>query len=283
MDIANILAAAAVAIVAGVGAYMLLVEPFRIQVRELELRLPGLPAAFDGYSILHLSDLHLTKLGLLERRLMEIIGSRPVDACMVTGDVTAEPRASDIFRRVCSAIEHRDPVYTVLGNSEHKPWLDTNMLVDALSFDEQVMLINSSAVIRRGNESITVVGVDDPYSRLDDAEKAFEGVDPTGFIILLTHCPSLAPEGTRRGADLVLAGHTHGGQVRIPGIGIVWTHMRRNGKLNNGLYMPGDIRRLTGFDPGDGVLFVSRGVGTSRIHIRFLCPPEVAYITLRRG
>ena len=62
---------------------------------------------------------------------MEILRGREVDACFITGDVTAEPRASDIFRRVCAAIPHRDAIYTVLGNSEHKPWLDEKMLAQA--------------------------------------------------------------------------------------------------------------------------------------------------------
>jgi len=275
--------------VAGAGAaaailgYSTFYEQFALRVRELELAFANLPEAFDGYTILHICDMHLTKLGLLEKRLMELISAREVDTCVVTGDVTAEPRASDIFRRVCSVIRHRDPIYMILGNSEHKPWLDTEMLINALSFDGLRMIINSSTTIERGGQRIVLAGVDDAYSRLADVDAAFSGVDPKEFIIFLTHCPSTAPEGVERGADLVLSGHTHGGQFRLPGAKWFWTHMRSNRALNDGLYLPNDLKRICRKDTGNSVLFVNRGVGTSRIHVRFLCPPEIAYITLRRA
>ncbi|MGI6296359.1 MAG: metallophosphoesterase [Armatimonadota bacterium] len=275
-----------IAVIAGIGAllaYMLLYEQFNLKVTELELSFPNLPPEYDGYTILHLTDLHLTKIGLLEKMTMRIISSREVDACFITGDVTAEPRASDIFRRVCSVIKHRDPIVMVLGNSEHKPWLDSQALVDALTFDGLKMLINESVVFTRNSGKVTIVGVDDAYYGLSDLDAAFDGVRPDDFVIFLTHTPSIAPDAIERGADLILAGHTHGGQVRIPGYGVLWTHMRANQSLNDGLYTSEDISRLTKIDAGHSKLFVNRGVGTSRIHIRFLCPPEIAYITLRKA
>lgn len=281
MDASAIYTAIGGAAAAGLGIYMTF-EQFSLQVRELELAFSNLPPAFDGYRILHISDLHLTKLGLLEKRTMEIIGMAEVDTCMVTGDITAEPRASDIFRRVCSVIKHRDPLFAVLGNSEHKPWVSTPIIREALTFDGLDMLVNSSARITRDGQSITIVGVDDPYSHSADIDAAFSGVDPKDFIIFLTHCPSTTPDGIARGADLVLSGHTHGGQVRIPGISWFWTHMRANRKLNDGLYTPDMLMRLLKDDVGESTLFVNRGIGTSRLHIRLFCHPEIVYITLRR-
>ncbi len=274
---------AAIAAVGALLAYMLLYEQFNLKVTALELSFPNLPPEYDGYTILHLTDLHLTKIGLLEKMTMRIISSREVDGCFITGDVTAEPRASDIFRRVCSVIKHRDPIVMVLGNSEHKPWLDSQALVDALAFDGLKMLINESIVFTRNSGRMAIVGVDDAYYGLADIDAAFDGVDPDDFVIFLTHTPSITPDAIQRGADLILAGHTHGGQVRIPGYGVLWTHMHENQALNDGLYTPEDISRLTKIDARNAKLFVNRGVGTSRIHIRFLCPPEIAYITLRRG
>ncbi len=266
----------------GLGAYAILYEQFALRTKELHISFPSLPHAFDGYTLLHISDLHLTKLGLLEKRTMEILSTREVDGCVVTGDVTAEPRASDIFRRICSTIPVRDPILLVLGNSEHKPWLDSDMLVEALSFPGLRILRNSSTTLEREGGSLAVVGVDDPYSRRSDMEAAFAGVDQESFILFLTHSPCVTPEAIERGADLILSGHTHGGQVRVPGLGPLWTHMHRNKRLNDGLYGPEDIRNATGTDAGHSVLFVNRGIGTSRLHIRFLCPPEIVYITLHR-
>ncbi len=157
------------------------------------------------------------------------------------------------------------------------------MLVEALSFSELKMLINSSHYIERGSQRLAIVGVDDPYNGLHDIDKAFNGVSPDEFIIFLTHCPSVTPEGISKGADLILSGHTHGGQVRIPGLGLLWTHMRANKKLNDGLYMPDDLKRILKMDIASSMLFVNRGVGSSRIHIRFLCPPEIVFITLRKA
>lgn len=272
-----------VAVGAALIAYMLLYEQFDLRITELELSFPNLPAAFDGYTILHLSDQHLTKLGLLERKTMQIVSSREVDACFITGDVTAEPRASDVFRRVCSVIKSRDPIVMVLGNSEHKPWLDSDMLAGALTFDGLKLLINESTTFTRSRDKIAVVGVDDAYYGLSDLDAAFAGVNADDFVVFLTHTPSITPDAIARGADLILAGHTHGGQVRFPFIGAVWTHMHSNQALNSGLYGPEDISKLTGIDAGQSKLFISRGVGTSRLHIRFLCPPEVVYITLRKA
>lgn len=267
----------------GLGAYAMLYAQFALQVRELDISFPNLPPAFDGYRLLHISDLHLAKLGLLEKRTMEIVSRREVDGCVVTGDVTTKARASHIFREICSVIPHQDPIVMVLGNAEHKPWLDSDTLTEALRFDGLQILTNSSTTIARGDESITVVGVDDAYSRHSDLDAAFSGVDPRSFILFLTHSPCVAPEAVQHGADLILSGHTHGGQVRVPGIGMLWTHMRRNKSLNDGLYGPEDLGRITGTDAGDSVLFVNRGIGTSRIHIRLLCPPEIVYITLHRA
>ena len=280
MDTAAIIAAAGAAVL---GGYSTCVEPFRIQLKELEFTFPNLPAAFDGYTILHICDFHLTKMGLLEKRAMQLIGSREVDTCIITGDVTRHPRASDIFRRVCSVIKRRDPIYMVLGNSERKPWLDPGTVVEALSFDGLEMLINSSTTLQRGRDRITLTGVDDPFSRRDDIESAFRCVDPHDFIVFLTHSPSVTPQAIEHGADLILSGHTHGGQVRLPFLRAFWTHMRANKALNDGLYPPEALEKILKKNAGHTVLFVNRGIGMSRLHVRFLCPPEVAFITLRRA
>jgi predicted MPP superfamily phosphohydrolase len=157
------------------------------------------------------------------------------------------------------------------------------MLVEALKFDGLEMLINSSAIIRRGDEHIRLVGVDDAYSQLDDVDAAFEGVCDNEFVVFLTHSPCAAPKGIEKGADLILAGHTHGGQVRFPFLGVIFTHTRSHKALNDGLYTSDRLAKLLKTDPGRAILFVSRGIGTSRLHIRLLCPPEIVYITLHRG
>ncbi|MDH7603200.1 MAG: metallophosphoesterase [Armatimonadota bacterium] len=277
-------AAALLGAAAACGSYGILIEQFDIRVRLLELSFPNLPAAFDGFTILHLSDLHTTKFGLLERRLANLLSQRETDLCVITGDISQTLRASQAFHRLVDTVRRREPtVYAVLGNSEHKPWISTDALIRALSREDLRFLINSSAALRRGEDSLVLVGVDDPYSRLADLDSAFEGVNPEDFIIFLTHCPSTTPEAIKRGADLILAGHTHGGQIRLPFLGVLWSHMRAFRRLNDGLYTPERLSKLLKRNCRSSVLFVNRGVGTSKFHVRFLCPPEIAYITLRRA
>lgn len=265
-------------------AYGVIFEQFNLKLRILQLDFANLPPAFDGYAILHLSDLHLTKFGLLESRLVKLLSDLEADLCVITGDITQTPDAAEAFRRICSSIRRREPtIYAVLGNSEHKPWTDTDLIVKAFSRENVQFLINSSQVVSCGSDRVVLVGVDDAYNCLDDVDLAFSGVDPDEFVIFLTHCPSTTPKAIDRGADLILAGHTHGGQVRLPFVGVLWTHMRANKQLNDGLYGPHRLAQILGRDCGNSVLFVNRGVGTSKIHVRFLCPPEIAYIRLRRS
>ncbi|MGQ9454797.1 MAG: metallophosphoesterase [Armatimonadota bacterium] len=264
-------------------AYGIIFEQFNLKLRVLELDFVNLPPAFDGYTILHLSDLHLTQFGLLENRLVKLVSDLEADLCVVTGDITQTPDAVKAFRRICSSIQRREPtIYAVLGNSEHKPWADTDLIVRVFSRENVRFLINSSQMIYRESDRVVLVGVDDAYSRLDDVDLAFSGVDPNDFVIFLTHCPSTTPRAIDGGADLILAGHTHGGQIRLPFVGLLWAHMRANKRLNDGLYRPDRLAQILGRDCGSSVLFVNRGVGTSKLHVRFLCPPEVAYIRLRR-
>jgi len=283
LDVNTIAAVIGGAAAACLGGYMLLVEPFKIQLRKIDLSFPDLPFAFDGFTILHLSDFHVNKMGLLEKRLVDLISSLHTDVCVITGDVTVNPRAAAVFHQICARINADDPLYLVLGNSEHKPWVDTQEMVSALEHERIHMLINSSHAVKRGGQEIAVVGVDDPYSRMDDLKTAFDGVDPNAFILMLTHSPSVTPDAIRRGADLILSGHTHGGQVRFPGLDVLFTHMRANKALSDGLYTPDQLSSTLGFDAGGSALFVNRGIGTSRLHIRLLCPPEIAVITLRKA
>ncbi len=150
---------------AGLGAYMLLYEQFNIQVRELELAFRTCRPRSTATPYCTSPTFTSPSSACSKSARWRSSRAARCDGCVVTGDVTAEPRASDIFRRVCSVIKHRDPILMVLGNSEHKPWLDTDTLTQALTFDGLQMLINSSTTLTRGGDSISVVGVDDPYSR----------------------------------------------------------------------------------------------------------------------
>jgi len=269
-------------IAGAIGAY-LFYEPYQVTVSNLNLHFTNLPAELDGFTILHLSDLHTRKFGLLEKRTKSLISSLSFDICVVTGDLATSPKALPHIQRMLGSTNRDFPVYIVPGNSEYKPWVDTNDILQACEDQGFIVIVNSSTEIKYNNSSFVLVGLDDAYSRMDDVPAAFDKVDERDFVIALSHCPSVVDDLICHGASLVLSGHTHGGQLRIPGIGVLWSHMRRNEKLNDGYYPPDQLSEYLGFDVGEAKLFVNRGLGTSRIHMRMNCKPEIALLRLCAG
>lgn len=267
---------------AALGIYMH-IESYLIHVKRINLHFKNLPTEFDGFKILHLSDLHIRKYGLLEKKTRSIISAEPADICFTTGDIASKAKGYDIFRELCASIPNKPPFYTVLGNTEHKPWSDSGGIKSNLQTECFRQLDNESTVLIRDTAAISVVGVDDAYSRHCDVNKAYSDSSPNDFTIFLTHCPSATSDAIKHRADLILAGHTHGGQVRFPGIPFFWTHMRKNKRLNDGLYDSIKLSSILGMKIDESQLYVNRGVGTSRIHIRLFCKPEITYITLYRS
>lgn len=261
------------------GSYMLY-EPYRVTVTRHNLHFSNLPKELDGFTILHLSDLHTTKYGLLEKRAESIISSLCYDICVITGDLSTSPVALPHIRRMLGSARQECPVYVVLGNSEYKPWADTGVIVHACEKQGFVVLVNSSTEVKGNGSSFVLVGLDDAYSGLHDVSAAFSAVTKGAFVVALSHCPSVVDEIIKQGASLVLSGHTHGGQLKIPGFGVLWSHMRHNRKLNEGYYSPDILSSLLKFEAGESKLFVSRGLGTSRVHMRLNCRPEIALLTL---
>jgi len=239
----------------------------RVVVLRQEVRLPGLPPAFDGYRILHLSDLHVDD-GLRADGLLAALAGCEADLAAFTGDFTigygrSEEAAVAYVGRLLAALRPRCPlILGVRGNS------DRPELMPRLARAGLTVLDNRSLPVSRGGETIWVAGVDDPHHEADDLGRALEGVPERAFKVLLAHSPDVLLRLGGRQVGLILAGHTHGGQVRLPVIGPLVTKTRLPRRFSRGL-----IR-------GDGFCcHVSPGLGG--IPLRFRCPPEVAWLTLR--
>ncbi len=275
MDCTPIIAGAA-----ALGTYSL-IEPSIVRLRRLELAFCNLPDSFDGFTILHLSDLHAGKMGFREQRARKLLEGLSVDICVITGDFGTDYRSPQIIRNILSGVEISCGTHTVFGNTERKLHLNLERLRSELTAADFNHLENSSIQLCKGNDAIALVGIDDPFSEADNIDAAFAGVNAKGFVIALSHCPSAAPTLIDRGANLILSGHTHGGQVRLPGVGLLWTHMRENQALADGVYPAQRLSNVLGRRISDAVLVVSRGLGTSRFPIRFMCLPEMHVITLR--
>lgn len=268
-----------------VGLFVLLIgymfyESYQISVNRIKLHFDDLPDEFNGFTILHLSDLHTTQYGRLEKRVGEVISKVNFDICTITGDLTANSSYVNCIRMMLRSIHQNIPIFVVTGNSEYKPWADTAQIKKEFIGQGFNVLSNSSDVIKRKQSKIRFVGVEDVYTGHHSIDEAFYGVGDDEFVVGLTHCPSIAEEMIVRGAQLVLAGHTHGGQVRLPWIGVVWSHMKRNSHLNDGLYKAVEISEKSAKQAKQAKLFVNRGIGTSRLPIRLNCRPQIAIIEL---
>ncbi len=239
-----------------------------------------LPKAFNGYTILHLTDLHLDFIPELPHRICSLVkGIRP-DICVMTGDYVTEYR-KDKFKeiltpmeQIASAVNARDGVCAILGN--HDTW----GMVEHFEDMGICVLVNETYEVQRKNTAISITGVDDPHEYLtSEAVQALKtpynhssynnSVDKN-FKVALVHTPELYQEAEENGYDLYLAGHTHGGQICLPGGIPLVLHLNKGHRYGKGLWQ---YRSMTGYS--------SQGAGAVGIPIRLNTFSEVTLLTLR--
>jgi uncharacterized protein len=237
-----------------------------IQVRRHNVALTDLPPSFDGFTILQLSDLHVDINERAMARLIELLPTISYDICVLTGDYrgkTFGPFAPAIegMARLRSHLE--PPIYAVLGNH------DTIRMVPALEEMGIRTLLNECEVLVRGGERIHLVGIDDAhYYRVDNIEKAASQIPPAGFSILLSHTPEIYRQAAHAGFRLLLSGHTHGGQICLPGSIPITLDSVLPRRMAAG---PWKYRDMIGY--------TSVGAGSCIVPVRLNCLPE---ITLHR-
>ena len=238
---------------------------------EFELSFPTLPAAFDGYRILHVSDTHLDilpELGAIAGRLLEGVA---VDLIALTGDTLGKHRAAlheatMPLARMLAGVRVRDRRFAVLGN--HDPATMANAL-EAEGFE---VLLNHSAAIERNGEQLWVTGLDDVHSFYTEAARTALSEAATGFRIALVHSAEVADYASAAGIALYLCGHTHGGQICLSDGRPLITQLKRCRHGASGLWRDGAMLGYT-----------SRGLGVSGAPMRLNCPSEMTLLTLRRG
>ena len=277
------------AVSAGVGALGLLayavgVEPYAVETVHVEVRIPRLPPAFDGYTIYQISDLHMRQIGRRERRVRRILDRLPpADLVAVTGDLVHTQAGIPPFLELAKSFRARDGVFAVFGNSEHKNGVRPYRFSKTLAACGVTPLMNAHVLFSRGESTLALAGVDDPVSSKDRLAAALDGVMDDVCTLLLMHSPDGIAEAAFRGVDLVLSGHTHGGQVALPFVGPVYTHSLLGRRMSHGYYAGKKLRRIIGIRPGRTQLYVTRGLGVSGLALRFLTRPELTVITLRPG
>ncbi len=239
------------------------------QVRHVRLRPHGLPAAFSGFRILLLADLHIDGVEGLPAAIARELADLPADVCLLAGDYRfgvdgAHEHILPLLETALSTLRTKHGTFAVLGNH------DCSGMAAGMETLGIRLLVNERQPIEESGSTLWIGGVDDPhYFGCDDLEAAFEGTPPGAFKLLLAHSPELFREAGEEGVGLYLAGHTHGGQVRLPRLGAVLVNAACPRAYTFGVWRHG---RLTGY--------TSAGVGSSLLPVRYYCPPEITLIEL---
>lgn len=248
-----------------------------IQVTRLDLPLPHLDPAFDGYKIVHISDFHMgTWMNQVRlSHIVDLVNTQQPDLIAITGDFISY-EADPPFREMTAPLQKLhapDGKFAVLGNHDYYAGEHEKVRTWLRSLDI-TELKNDTHLLQRGAAALTLAGVDDCYDGADDLDLVIARVTPNGHgrtpTILLAHEPDLADRTAETGLfDLQLSGHSHGGQVVLPRLGMLYLP-RLGRKYPSGLY------HLNGM-----TLYTNRGLGTSHLRLRINCPPEIAVFTLR--
>ncbi len=241
-----------------------------IEVRRNEVYLPKLPGSFEGFSLLQLSDLHFGMSDGFMEALVRCIEPLSYDLCVLTGDYRALTYGP--FQEALEGLRHlkefiNGPAYAILGNH------DTIRMVPAMEEMGYRLLLNEAVRIPREGEAIYLAGIDDAhFYRMENFQLAARDIPPSAISVLLSHTPETYRDAARAAFDLILCGHTHGGQLCLPGGFPVRTDSTSPRRYARGAWRYGDM-----------IGYTSTGAGTSIVGARLNCPPEIVLHRLRQG
>lgn len=247
---------------------------------EIEIPLARLPEAFDGFRLVQLSDFHYDEhfSAIPIRKSVAVVNDLRPDLIALTGDFVTVPilerpaslRAAAATVEPCAALLHelQAPKYAILGN--HDAIASPDHVVRALESANITVLRNQSVAIERGRDRMWLAGIDDLLRGRPDMSATLANISEKETTILLAHEPDFADDASLSPVDLQLSGHSHGGQIWIPGIGAPWLPPMAR-RYPRGLHQLGNL-----------TLYTNIGIGTIRAPIRINCQPEITAITLRK-
>lgn len=243
-----------------------------IQTVENEVFIENLPVAFEGFRILQLSDLHLDIDTNLKHAITEAVEKVQYDLAVNTGDYRASTGGSyqmALDETIAFMPVLKKPVYCILGNHDFIEFVKPLEERAGMTF-----LINESVPIEKDGAVIWLTGVDDPHLyQLDDFQSAYKNVPKDAVKILLSHAPENYESAAEYNVDFMLAGHTHGGQICLPGRIPILVYGDQPRRMINGAWKYG--KKLQGY--------TSPGTGGCGVPVRYFCPPEITIHTLRMG
>ena len=241
-----------------------------IALKELVISFSDLPEAFDSYRILHLTDLHLDCFPGIDSIICEKIGDLHYDLCVMTGDYRERidggfKEILNSMKKILATIKAKDGILATLGNH------DSYLMVKPLEEMGIRILANETSIIYKNREKIAVTGIDDPHYYYTDQSLSSLEEEIEGFKILLAHSAELYDLAADNGYNLYLCGHTHGGQICLPGGIPIFTHLHSGRKFYSGLWSYSNMKGYT-----------NQGCGVVAIPIRFNTRGEIALITLKK-
>jgi predicted MPP superfamily phosphohydrolase len=246
-----------------------LTEPYRLTIEHQQIHLQRLPPELDGFRVVHLSDIHhspFTSRQQIERAVATATRLQP-DIIALTGDyISKEREYAAPCAELLGRLRARHGVFAVLGNHDH--WTDAALITDLFRAEGITVLVNQGMRFEKNGASFWLAGVDDTMVGLEDLPLALAGSCEEEMKLVLAHNPIILRRAARAGVDLVLSGHTHGGQVSLRPEKSASGRPRR--RLLKGLARQGDTQ-----------IYVTRGLGTVVLPVRFGCPPEVSLLELR--
>lgn len=254
-------------------AYAHDIETSMIEIVQLELTLPRLASAFDGYKLVQFSDIHIDTGRTNDhlRRVVTLVNEQQPDAIAITGDFVTHTAASGIAPALVeplSLLQAKDIAVAILGNHDH--WTDPIGVRDVIRQSGLTDLSNAVHTVRRGDTMLHIAGVDDYWERQDRLDEVLAVLPDEGAAVLLAHEPDFADISAESGRfDLQISGHSHGGQVILPFIGPL------------ALPSYGKKYPIGRYQVRDMIQYTNRGVGTIAPPVRFNCRPEITVFTLR--
>ena len=243
-------------------------EASSLSIEKIDIKLPRLPKKLDGFRLVHLSDIHHSPFTNLEHisRAVKVANRLKPDMFVLTGDyVSHESEYIEPVAEVLGKLNSEFGTFACLGNHDH--WTDAELVTSSFRRANINVLINEGFRFTARDSSFWLCGVDDYMVGKTDLKSALHGSFADEMKLLLAHNPVIFRQAARFDVDLVLSGHTHGGQVKLRDEDKRILPPR---KLQNGLH-----RRR------DSQIYITRGIGTVVLPIRYQCPPEISLIELQ--
>ncbi|SDN76482.1 hypothetical protein SAMN04487897_104335 [Paenibacillus sp. yr247] len=256
------------------GSYSSYIEPKWYEFTRITLSFERLPNAFHGLKLLHFSDMHIGHYFDIKdlEHVVKLIHNETVDIICFTGDLFDADISEDpvLTSQLLGSLEAPLGKWAVLGN--HDKWIGTNYTLPILYQGGFQTLANAYQTITYKGQAIQIAGVEDMLTGKPDIAKTLSGANAKMFTLLLSHCPDFADQAAGYAIDLQLSGHSHGGQIRLPIVGAVFTPLGGKNYVK-GLQEVPDSKML---------VYTTRGIGTTALPIRLMCRPEITVITLEK-